>query len=161
MLACVMSISLELLNSVNNCQVTEMEKAGEKLDPAQHGACETFSTHVRNVQAAIIHTYQLAAFASLREPDPAAAASLWKEISKLCDRALTALRMLKDKYPLCGTPELYDLTLDYRSEAEKRYFQNLHDSECAKMPLPKGLFPIKNQSRPNRGRNCTGGAEAF
>jgi hypothetical protein len=48
---------------------------------------------------------------------------------------------LRDIYPGCGTPELYDLALDYMREADKRYYQNLQDSECAKTQIPKGLFP--------------------
>jgi hypothetical protein len=133
--------TLELLDSVNDCQVAGMKKAGETLDPSKQESCETFSKHVINVQAAIIHTYQLTAFASLREADPAEAASLWKEMGKLCEKAVNVLKTLKDTYPYCGTPQLYDLALDYRSEAEKRYYQNLQDAECAKMPLPEGLFP--------------------
>ncbi len=58
-----------------------------------------------------------------------------------CETALTALRKLKDATPMYGTSELYDLALDYRGEAEKRYYQNLQDSECAKTPAPERLFP--------------------
>ncbi len=133
--------TLELLSTVNRRQVAEMERAGKELDPAQQKSAEALSTHVRNVQAAVIHTYQLTAFASLREPEPAKAAVLWREMSAFCETALTALRKLKDAYPMCGTSELYDLALDYRGEAEKRYYQNLQDSECAKTPAPERLFP--------------------
>src|SRR5438128_1237299 len=112
-----MGTTLELLDSVNRCQVAEMEKAGRELDPKDYGACETFGTHLRNVQAAVIHTYQITAFAAVREPEPGTAADMWKEMSKFCETALTALRMLKEKYPQCGTLELYDLTLDYKAEA--------------------------------------------
>jgi hypothetical protein len=139
-----MSETLEILNSVNRCQVAEMEKAGRELDPQHFDSCNIFANHIRNVQAAIIHTYQFTAVAALRESDPTLAANLWKEMSQLCDSALKALKALKDTYPHCGTPQLYDLTLDYRSEAEKRYYQNLQDAECAKMPIPMGLFPSKN-----------------
>jgi len=134
-------VTLELINSVNRWQIAEMEKAGKTLDPALEASGAEFSQHVRNVQAAVIHTYQVTAFASLREPDPANAAMLWKELSKFCESALTVLRTLKEAYAGCGTPELYDLTLDYKSEADKRYYQNLEDSECAKTPAPEGLFP--------------------
>jgi hypothetical protein len=139
-----MSETLEILNSVNRCQVAEMEKAGRELDPQHFDSCNIFATHVRSVQAAIIHTYQFTAVATLRESDPKVAAMLWKEMSQLCDSALKVLASLKDTYPLCGTPQLYDLALEYRSEAEKRYYQNLQDAECAMMPMPKGLFPSKN-----------------
>ncbi len=136
-----MGITVEYLDSVNRCQVLEMEKAGRELDPAKYGSCTTFAIHVRNVQAAVIHTYQLTAFASLREPDAKKASLLWKNMSSFCGDALKVLGLLRDVYPHCGTPELYDLALDYRAEAEKRYYQNMEDSECAKTPIPKGLFP--------------------
>src|SRR5437762_3301713 len=122
-----MGITLEHLNSVNRCQIAEMEKAAKDFDPEDFGACEAFSNQVRNVQAAVIHTYQLTAFASLREADAAKAASLWKEMVAFCEEALTALKTLKDRFPHCGAPQLYDLALDYRGEAEKRYHQNLQD----------------------------------
>jgi hypothetical protein len=134
----------DVLNSVNRCQIAEMEKIGQRLDPAEPASCVQFGDHVRNVQAVIIHTWQMTAYASMRESDPAAAAKLWKEMSRLCDSALTALKCLKDKYPLCGTPELYDLTLDYKIAADKRYYQNLEDAECAKTQPPEGLFPQMN-----------------
>ncbi len=136
-----MGITLEHLNSVNRCQIAEMEKAAKEFDPNKSGSGETFSLHVRSVQAAVIHTYHLTAFASLREPDAARAAVLWKEMVTFCEQALTSLKLLKERYPLCGASELYDLALDYRSEAEKRYHQNLQDAECARMPTPNGLFP--------------------
>jgi hypothetical protein len=63
---------------------------------------------------------------------------IWKEMTEYCESALAVLKDLKDKYFYCGTPELYDLVLDYRGEAQKRYYQNLQDSECQ---IPQGLFP--------------------
>ena len=131
----------EVLNSVNRCQIAEMEKAGQRLDPAEPASCAQFSEQVRNVQAVILHTWQLTAFASMRESNPEAAARLWKHMSELCDRALAVLKEVKDMYPDCGTPELYDLTLDYKNAADKRFYQNLEDAECAQTPPPKGLFP--------------------
>ena len=132
---------LEVLTTVNRCQVTELEKKGKELDPKEYESCEKFAVYVRNVQAAIIHTYQITAFGSLKESDPEKAAVLWRRMSDFCDSALTVLKVLKGIFPGCGTPQLYDLTLDYKIEADKRYHQNLEDSECAKTPIPEGLFP--------------------
>jgi len=137
----VMVITLEHLNQVNQCQVAEMDQAGKTLDPKAEGSCVTFAIHVRNVQAAVIHTYQITAFESLRQADPEIAAKLWKSMMEFCESALTALRQIKEQYPFCGAPSLYDLALDYRGEAEKRYYQNLQDSECLKITPPSGLFP--------------------
>ena len=134
-------ISLEALGSINRCQIREMEVAGQHLDPAAEGSCKAFGYKVRNVQAAIIHTHQLVAHLAIQQADAGAAAMLWKEMNELCDAALVALRDLKDKYPYCGTPELYDLALDYKITADKNYRQNLEDAECAKLTPPNGLFP--------------------
>ncbi len=121
-----------------------MARAGRELDSSLSDSCRIFGEHVRSVQAVVIHTYQLTAAALLRKEDAGEAAQLWKEIRDLCRSALKELKELKDVYPECGTPELYNLTLDYMLEADKRYYQNLEDSECAKTPLPQGLFPETN-----------------
>jgi hypothetical protein len=135
--------TLEILNSVNYSQINEMERAAKQLDPSKAGTSDAFGVHVRNVQAAIIHTYQMTAFASLRQEDPADAAMMWRDMTLFCDKALAVLKSLKDKYASSGTAQLYDLALDYRSEAQKRYHQNFQDSECAKTPMPEGLFPTQ------------------
>jgi hypothetical protein len=127
----------EMLRAVNESQIAELKKAGAELDPAAD--CEVFRNHVRNVQAAVLHTYQITAWQSLRETDPRKASQLWKELETLCDGALTVLKNLKGIYPSCGAPQLYDLALDYKLQAQKRYFQNLQDSEC--QTIPAGLFP--------------------
>ena len=116
-----------------------MQKAGQELVPDESGSCELFSEHVRSVEAAVIHTYQLTAFAAVREQDPKRAAERWAEMVKFCEAALVATKELKERFPLCGTPELYNLALDYRSQADKRFHQNLQDSECS--TPPEGLFP--------------------
>jgi hypothetical protein len=131
----------DVLNSVNRCQIAEMEKIARQLDPEQPASCARFGDQVRNVQAAIIHTWQMTAYASLRQSEPAAAAKLWKAMSEFCDHALTVLRQVKETFPRCGTPELYDLTLDYKIAADQRHYQSLEDAECALTPAPKGLFP--------------------
>src|SRR2546430_5621503 len=136
-----MTETVDILSVVGQCQVEQMQNAAYQKEPAP---CGEFYQHVRNVQAAIISTYQVVAYSALRQDDPAEAAKMWKRVKDLCDSALNALRALKVQYPDCGTSELYDLALDYRAEAEKRYLQNLQDSECAKTPPPKGLFPSLN-----------------
>lgn len=134
------SIKLEDLNAVNRCQISEMAKAGRTLDPQWNDSCVQFTKLVRNVEAVIRHTYQLTAHAAIREADPAKASVLWREMEELCQAALTELKELKEVYPQCGTPELYDLTLDYVIAAQERRSQNMEDAECLKTPVPNGLF---------------------
>lgn len=134
----------DLVKLVNDCQVAELASAGEKLDPGLSDSCRIFGEHVRSLQAAVIHTYQLTAAEALRKEDAGEAAQAWKEMREFCQSALKALKELKNVYPECGTPQLYDLTLDYMREADKRYYHNLEDSECARTPPPQGLFPETN-----------------
>jgi hypothetical protein len=132
--------NLEILKSdltaVNECQVAELKRAGAELDPEKD--CVVFVGYVRNVEASVIHTYLLTASASIRQPDPKKAAMLWKEMASFCEGALIVLRDLKGKYDHCGVTALYDLVLDYSGQAQKRYYQNLQDSEC--QTIPAGLF---------------------
>jgi len=138
-IVCVTADISDYLSLVNECQITEMQKAGQDLIPDAVGSLEVFSEHVRNVEAALIHTYQITAFVAVREPGPQHAAKHWKEMVRICERALTATKELRDKFPNCRTPELYDLALDYMLEAQKRFHENLQDSECPSPP--EGLFP--------------------
>lgn len=121
-----------------------MERVGNQLDPASNQACELFSNEVRNVHGAIVHTYQIVAFGATQIDSAEEAAEIWKQMVELCENAIKSLRNLKDLYPKCGAPELYDLALDYRKEADERYQQNLQDAKCQKIPVPKGLFPKLN-----------------
>jgi hypothetical protein len=132
--------NLDVVDAVNRCQIDQLRKAGSQLNPATD--CAQFGKHVNNVQAVVVHTYQLIAWRAVRQADPKDAAKLWKSMVDLCDAALEVVKEYKGIYPYGGTPELYDLTLDYRNEAQKRYCQNLEDSECPTMPA--GLFPQMN-----------------
>jgi hypothetical protein len=68
-------------------------------------------------------------------------AEIWREMSAFCQPALEILAVLKDKYPGCGTPELYDAVLDYKLAADKRYKGVQEEIACQKVDPPKGLFP--------------------
>lgn len=124
------------LDAVNQCQIAELKKAASTLDPELD--CARFYKYVLNVQSALMHTYQLNAYAAIRQPDPKEAAKIWKNMADFCDSTLNALRELRLSHPKCGTGDLYDLALDYKAEAQKRYYQNLQDSEC--QTIPAGLF---------------------
>jgi hypothetical protein len=131
---------LDLVTMVNRCQIAELEEAGSKAGSEADGRA-IFTRQVENLEAAIKHTYQIVAFKASRETDPEKAALLWKEMDEYCLLSLRTLRKWKEIFPSCGTPYLYDLALDYRNEAYRRYSQNLQDAEWAKTPPPSGLFP--------------------
>ena len=139
-----MMIDLKVVDAFNRCNVSEMERVGKALDPSMEDSCAKFGRMVSIVQSALVHTYGIFTFAAVREKDPKQAAILWESMSDFCDVALNALKSLKEKFPHCGTPEVYDMALDYKLASEERYTQNLRDSECLILPIPAGLFPNKN-----------------
>ncbi len=124
------------LDAVNGCQIAELKRAAATLDPIAD--CDKIFQHVVNVKSAIMHTYQLSAYTAIQQADPKEAAKIWKKMADFCDTALKALRELRVNHPACGTGDLFDLALDYKSEAQDRYYQNLQDSEC--QVIPAGLF---------------------
>src|ERR1043166_968605 len=116
-----------------------MKTAGRELDPADEESCALFRNHVRGVQSALVYTYAVIAHLSVQQKSPQEAANLWKEMIGFCEESIKVLWKLKDLYSGCGTPELYDLALDYRQKADERYHDNLEDARC-QTPVPKGLF---------------------
>ncbi len=139
-----MTSELDLIDTINRCNISEMEKVGAALDPDHHDSCQTFTAHVTGVQAALTHTYRIISYVAVRESDPGKAAAHWKKMSEFCDLALKALKKLEDKFPHCGTNTVYDLALDYKSACDERHDQNLRDSECLNLKIPTGLFQKKN-----------------
>ncbi len=137
-----MVVNLEFINTVNRCQIEKLDRVGKQLlSRDTHGWCDIFSEHVRQCQAALIHTYQIIARAAVTNESPLEAARLWRQMSEFCDLAMAKLTDLKEQYPDCGTPELFDLALDYKNASDERYEQNLQDSECLKNTPPNLLFP--------------------
>jgi len=132
------------MRTLNQCQVQSLEKAGRELDPSDPNSCAVFNKQVATVQATIIYNFKLTSFRAMGKEDPAAAATLWLEMKNLCEKAMTVLRVYKDLYPLCGTSELYDLTLACWSEAEDRRQANAKDAEWMSKPIPAGLFPSQS-----------------
>ena len=139
-----MTSELEIVDAVNRCNISEMEKIGAELNPDAFGSCQVFSVHVEAVHAALVHTFRIVSYVSIREPDPAKAAAHWRKMSQFCDLAIKALKKLKDKFPNCGTSSVYDLALDYKLASDERHGQNLRDSECQNLKIPAGLFQKKS-----------------
>lgn len=139
-----MIAELELIHSSNRCQLAELEKLQGELNPDAADSCETFYAIVMQIQACVIHTYQIIAFAAVRHSDPKEAAAMWKIMIELCESALSVIQKLREYSPQCGAVELYDLILNYREQSDNRYRQNLQDSECADPGMMKALFPQAN-----------------
>lgn len=139
-----MTLDLDTVDTLNRCSLSEMEKVGHSLNPQMPDSCGQFRGHVKKVEAALIYTYGLVSFIAVHRKDPFDAANLWKQMSAFCEAALTTLREMKDRFPYCGTPEVYDMALDYKIASDEKYQQNLRDSECLSLPIPGRFFPKKS-----------------
>lgn len=123
-------VSYEFIKQSNLCELGKMEQI-EKAAESTHDKEQKLAASIRSVEAMIVHMYQLTSALALKESSPANAAKWWKEYLNLCDLALEKLCAWKKSFPQCGSGELYDLVLDYRAEADSRYFDNTQDAEWA------------------------------
>ncbi|MDB6041022.1 MAG: hypothetical protein JWM99_4863 [Verrucomicrobiales bacterium] len=139
-----MMVDLATFETLNRCNVSEMEKVGNSLSPENPTACDEFRVHLKKVEAALIHTYSLVAYLALYQKNPIDAAELWKFMSKFSDLTINTLKTIKGKFPYCGAPELYDLALDYKLASDDRHQQNTRDAECLTLTIPPNLFPKRN-----------------
>ena len=138
-------LSFEEIISAGSPQISRLRDVGNSYPTSDApGACAAFSEEVRQVEALVRHTYALAAHLARKTGSLEEVATFWKEMSKLCDVALGVLRGLRDRYPYCGTPELYDLTLDYKHAADERFNRVKEELAWATTEIPKGLFPVLN-----------------
>lgn len=108
-------------------------------------ACQLFTAEVRKCEGTIRSCYAMAA-QLCRGLDADVVAQIWKSIEGFCEFALSTLKELKDKYPDCGTPELYDLALDYKLACHKRHQGAMEEATCQKAAMPANLFPDPSSS---------------
>lgn len=135
-------LSFAEILEVNRPQITEMQRIGNSYPSAEApGACDAFTRQVRLVEGIVVHTYGIAAAVARKGEDLNEVAEVWSNLSRFCQSALQGMVDLKHKYPYCGTPELYDLVLDYKLAADKRYKGVLEEAACQKLDFPKGLLP--------------------
>jgi hypothetical protein len=123
-------VSYEFIKQSNLCEINKMEQIENSAD-SPYEKSQKIIASIRSVQAMIVHMYQLTSQLALKEANPADAARWWKEYLNLCDSALEKLCAWKTAYPECGSGEVYDLVLDYRAEADSRYYDNTQDAEWA------------------------------
>jgi hypothetical protein len=132
----------ELITDLVEPQLREMQRVGQAYPSANApGACESFSRQVQLVNGAVRQTYGVAASLARKATDLAAVAEIWRRMGAFCQTALTAVAEHKHKYPDCGTPELYDLVLDYKLACEKRHRGAMEEIACQTTGFPKGLLP--------------------
>jgi len=135
-------LSFKDLIEINKPQVAEMQRVADAVpDSDAPGACVTFSKQVRLVEGILTQTYGVATVIARKAEDLQEIAEIWNLMGFFCNSILHILSSLKHKFPYCGTPELYDLALDYKLACDKRYKGVLQESTCQKTEFPKGLLP--------------------
>jgi hypothetical protein len=139
-----MSVSLSFDEIIENGkpQLAHLVEVGDAyVSSDSPGARMAFSREVRLLESFLVHTYSLAVLVAKRADSLAEVANVWKQMEGFCTTAIHNLQKLKDKYPFCGTPELFDVILDYKLACAKRYGGVLEEIECQKQNPPQGLLP--------------------
>jgi hypothetical protein len=88
-----------------------------------------------------VQSYKIAVHLVKQTTDLGEITETWKIASEICDSVLKVMKSLKNSDPDCGTAQVYDLTLDYKNAAFKRYKLALEEREWEKKEIPAGLFP--------------------
>lgn len=135
-------LSFDDILEVGQPQIEEMQRIGDAYaGPDVPGACLAFTRQVRIVEGIVVQTYGVAAALARKADELSEVAETWSRMSFFCRSAMMVLSSLKNKYPYCGTPELYDMVLDYKLACEKRYRGAMEELACQKTEFPKGLLP--------------------
>jgi hypothetical protein len=93
------------------------------------------------VQGILVETYGVASKLTRETEDLTEIAGIWKNLAFFCNSVLQALASLRARFPSSGTPELYDLALDYKLACDKRHRGVLQELSCQTIEFPKGIFP--------------------
>ena len=113
----------------------------ENPDPNVGSACIAFSKQVRLVEGVVTTLYTMAAGLAKKAEGLEEALSIWQRMGSLCNLALETVKDLREQYPHCGTPELYDQLLDYKLACSDRVDHVVEELQCLTIPLPEDLFP--------------------
>jgi hypothetical protein len=135
-------LNFDDLLEINKPQVAEFQRLAELLPTSETPAATApFSRQVRIVEGMLIQTYGIASKLTRETDDLTEVAGIWKNLASFCNSVLQALASLRERFPSCGTPELYDLALDYKVACDKRHRGVLQELSCQTIELPKGLLP--------------------
>ena len=111
--------------------VKKLREVGDTFASADEpGACEAFTRQVHSLESFVKETYRIAILVARKSDDTEEVLQIFATFSSFCGDAMGVLTGLKKKYPYCGTPELYDLTLDYKIACDQRRNNLLAELEC-------------------------------
>ena len=137
-------LNFEDILEIGRPQLEQLQQVGDSFPTADApGACEAFAKQVRLLEGVLTQTYAIGVSIARRADDLHEVAHVWERMGLFCTAAVQRLTQLKQKYPYCGTPQLFDLSLDYKLACEKRLRSALEEIECQKQEIPKGLFPAQ------------------
>lgn len=135
-------LNFEQFFATGRPRVEKLKAVGDSFTTYEEpGACAAFARQVNYVESFLKETYGFAMLIARKEEDLKEIASILKLLSDFCANALNILSELRTKYPYCGTPELYDLALDYKMACDQRFNNISAELECPNQNLPTGLFP--------------------
>ena len=136
-------LPFDTVGGISVLQLQTLFSVGNELDAKEEQSCAIFSLLVEALNETLRRTYQAAAKAASDADDPLETAAIWEKLGSFADDILTVLSSLKELYPFCGTPELYDLALDYKSAAQRRAADDREEALClSENWIPAGLFPV-------------------
>ena len=126
-------------------QLKEMIEAGASFgDPNSVEDCEAFTHQISMLEGTLKQTFRAATLIAKKSGELEEVANVWKRMQLFCESVLTTLVELREKHPWCGTPGVFDLTLEYKQACEDRLRDVEEEIECQKTDLPKGLLPELN-----------------
>lgn len=119
-----------------------MEIGNTFADANEPGACEAFTRQVASLESFVKETYRIAIIVARKSDDAEEVLQIFDTMSSFCGDAMGVLTDLRAKYPYCGTPELYDMILDYKIACDQRRNNLLAELECPNQLTE--LFPPTN-----------------
>jgi len=128
-------ITLREIAELTSEEVSSVEKNAVRVKD-----CQAFYSQVRSLESSVVHAYKLAVYLAKRTTDGQELCDIWKTASDICDSVLKLMKDLKDSRPDCGTAQLYDLALDYKNAAFKRYEINRESLQWKTLETPAALF---------------------
>ena len=138
-------LDVEMLVESATPQLQEIVAVGASFpNPDTDEACAAFTHQMAMLEGTLKQTFRAATLLAKKSDELKEVSEIWKRTGRFCDSVLATLSSLKGKYPHCGTPELFDLTLDYGRACEDRLRDIEEEIECQKIDLPKGLLPELN-----------------
>jgi hypothetical protein len=134
-------LTIDDVARLNREPIEDLRRTAAGLNPGDVDSCRLFANEVARVETVLKQTYKAAALMARRADTPEQEAEVWRRMQEFAGAVIDALKQLTEVYPNCGTPELYNLALDYRLAADKRLTNTNEAIQCQSLPKPEGLFP--------------------